>query len=169
MASSDLPADKSNDHFLVLILNDLSEIFNRIDHSFFHLASKMLYSFCFPLSLYVCVPSIPPLLVPPLLPGPLTSECPKAQPLVLLCLYIQLDDFIQYHNFKYHLCAFGTHISISSPVLSLEHQIQISSYWDFPGGTVVKNLPAMQGTRVRALVREEPTCHGATKPVHHNY
>ena len=27
----------------------------------------------------------------------------------------------------------------------------------------------MQGTRVRALVREDPTCHGATKPVHHNY
>ena len=29
-------------------------------------------------------------------------------------------------------------------------------------------LPA-QGTRVRALVREDPTCRGATKPVHHNY
>ena len=27
----------------------------------------------------------------------------------------------------------------------------------------------MQGTRVRALVREDPTCRGATKPVHHNY
>ena len=27
----------------------------------------------------------------------------------------------------------------------------------------------MQGTRVRALVREDPTCHGATKPVNHNY
>ena len=27
----------------------------------------------------------------------------------------------------------------------------------------------MQGTRVRALVREDPTCCGATKPVHHNY
>ena len=26
----------------------------------------------------------------------------------------------------------------------------------------------MQGTRVRALVREDPTCHGATKPVRHN-
>ena len=26
-----------------------------------------------------------------------------------------------------------------------------------------------QGTRVRALVREDPTCHGATKPVRHNY
>ena len=27
----------------------------------------------------------------------------------------------------------------------------------------------MQGTRVRAMVREDPTCRGATKPVHHNY
>ena len=27
----------------------------------------------------------------------------------------------------------------------------------------------MQGTQVRALVREDPTCHGATKSVYHNY
>ena len=27
----------------------------------------------------------------------------------------------------------------------------------------------MQGTRVRALVGEDPTCRGATKPVRHNY
>ena len=27
----------------------------------------------------------------------------------------------------------------------------------------------MQGTRVQALVREDPTFRGATKPVHHNY
>ena len=27
----------------------------------------------------------------------------------------------------------------------------------------------MQGTRVRALVREDTTCHGATKPERHNY
>ena len=30
------------------------------------------------------------------------------------------------------------------------------------------HLP-MQGTRVQALVREYPTCHGATKAVCHNY
>ena len=30
------------------------------------------------------------------------------------------------------------------------------------------HLP-MQGTRVRALVREDPTCRGAAKPVRHNY
>ena len=38
--------------FSVLILNDLPETLNRLDHSFFHLASKMLYS-CFPLTLHV--------------------------------------------------------------------------------------------------------------------
>ena len=27
----------------------------------------------------------------------------------------------------------------------------------------------MQGTPVRALVREDPTCRAATKPMHHNY
>ena len=27
----------------------------------------------------------------------------------------------------------------------------------------------MQGTWVRALVWEDPTCHGTTKPMHHNY
>ena len=42
-----------------------------------------------------------------------------------------------------------------------------------PGASLVAQrlricLP-MQGTRVRALVWEDPTCHGATKPVHHNY
>ena len=27
----------------------------------------------------------------------------------------------------------------------------------------------MQGTRVRALLWEDPTCRRATKPMHHNY
>ena len=27
----------------------------------------------------------------------------------------------------------------------------------------------MQGTQIQALVREDPTCHGATKPMRHNY
>ncbi|KAJ8788261.1 hypothetical protein J1605_022555 [Eschrichtius robustus] len=29
--------------------------------------------------------------------------------------------------------------------------------------------PPMRGTRVRALVWEDPTCRGATRPVSHNY
>ena len=44
----------------------------------------------------------------------------------------------------------------------------------FTGGTSLMvqwlriHLP-MQGTQVRALVQEDPTCRGATKPVRHNY
>ena len=42
-----------------------------------------------------------------------------------------------------------------------------------PGASLVAQwlricLP-MQGTRVRALVQEDPTCRGATRPVSHNY
>ena len=48
----------------------------------------------------------------------------------------------------------------------------------FPGGAVVKNQPAsqwlrirlpMQGTWVRTLVWEDPTCCGAIEPMRHNY
>ena len=43
---------------------------------------------------------------------------------------------------------------------------------DFPGASLVAQwlriCLAMQGTQVRALLREDPTCHGATKPVRHN-
>ena len=40
---------------------------------------------------------------------------------------------------------------------------------DFPGGAVVKNPPTKAGARVQALVQEDPTCRGATKPVRHDY
>ena len=40
---------------------------------------------------------------------------------------------------------------------------------DFPGAQWLRLRLPMQGTRVRALVREDPTCRGATKPMHHNY
>ena len=35
----------------------------------------------------------------------------------------------------------------------------------FTGGSVVKNPPALQETRVRSLIREDPMCCRATKPV----
>ena len=54
-------------------------------------------------------------------------------------------------------------------MLNEKSQTQKSTY----GASLVAQwlricLP-MQGTRVRALVWEGPTCHGATKPVRHNY
>ena len=55
------------------------------------------------------------------------------------------------------------------PLLYLLSNFIKTWFRDFPGGAVVKNPPANEGTRVRALVWEDPTCHGATKPVGHNY
>ena len=40
---------------------------------------------------------------------------------------------------------------------------------DFPGGTVVKNLPANAGNTGLSPGPGDPTCRGATKPVYHNY
>ena len=37
------------------------------------------------------------------------------------------------------------------------------------GGAADGNLPAVQGTRVRSLVLEDPTWSWATKPAGHNY
>ena len=40
---------------------------------------------------------------------------------------------------------------------------------DFPGNLVVKNLLAVQRGTCLILVRDDPTCLGATKPMYHNY
>ncbi|KAJ8776263.1 hypothetical protein J1605_015561 [Eschrichtius robustus] len=42
------------------------------------------------------------------------------------------------------------------------HETSLLAQW-------LRLLLPMQGTRVQALVREDPTCHGATKPMCHNY
>ena len=49
------------------------------------------------------------------------------------------------------------------------HRRRKQTYGDFSVGAVVKNPPAMQETWVQAMVWEDPTCRGTTKPVHHNY
>ena len=53
----------------------------------------------------------------------------------------------------------------------------MSTYWALSRTRLGSSLVAqwlrirlpMQGTQVWSLVREDPTCHGATKPMHHNY
>ena len=40
---------------------------------------------------------------------------------------------------------------------------------DFPGGLWLRIYLPMQESWVQSLVWEDPTCHGATKPVCHNY
>ena len=59
------------------------------------------------------------------------------------------------------------------PAVPCQSLARWSKKWGTPRTSLVARwlrirLP-MQGTRVRALVRENPTCHGATKPVRHNY
>ena len=73
--------------------------------------------------------------------------------------------------------------------INMEHLGGIRIYQRFiflGGGTIILNIKiilggaslvaqwlrvclAMQRTRVRALVWEDPTCRGATRPVSHNY
>ncbi|KAJ8781826.1 hypothetical protein J1605_010810 [Eschrichtius robustus] len=48
------------------------------------------------------------------------------------------------------------------PIKSYQYGTSLVAQW------LRIRLPT-QGTRVRALVREDPTCRGATKPVRHNY
>ena len=48
------------------------------------------------------------------------------------------------------------------PVFKTYHRASLVAQW------LRIHLP-MQGTWVRSLAWEDPTCHGATKPVRHNY
>ena len=49
-----------------------------------------------------------------------------------------------------------------SYVKKLYHRASLMAQW-------LRICLPMQGTQVRALVQEDPMCHGATKPVSHNY
>ena len=53
-----------------------------------------------------------------------------------------------------------------------ENKEMLKGWWGYGTSLVAQWLRIclpMQGTRVQALVREDPTCRGATKPVRHNY
>ena len=51
----------------------------------------------------------------------------------------------------------------------LKEVYKIVTFSGFPGGAVVKNPPANAGDTVRSMVRKDPSCRRATKPVLHNY
>ena len=64
-------------------------------------------------------------------------------------------------------------LSTPSAQFCSEPEIALKSILKISGTSLVAQwlrirLP-MQGTRVRSLVRGDPTCCGATKPVHHSY
>ena len=60
-------------------------------------------------------------------------------------------------------------ISRLESLLIKEIHIKIEGYWASLVTQRLRICLPMQGTRDRALVREDPTCHRATKPVSHNY
>ena len=76
------------------------------------------------------------------------------------------------HGYKIQLPYSHWNTEVISSLSTLNHlgfYFILKRHLDFPGGAVVKNPSANMGTRVRALVWEDPTCCGATKPVRHNY
>ena len=87
----------------------------------------------------------------------------------------EMDKFLEKHNL---LRLNQEEIeNINRPVTSNEIETVIKNLPTIkspgPGASLVAQwlrvcLP-MQGTRVRALVWEDPTCHGATGPVSHSY
>ena len=103
----------------------------------------------------------------PLCSGGLGLACFHDQLYFMCCLLMQ---------FQFHLFIYS---SIQWPpvqtIAMFEHTNQgvFSSYKTKRGTSLgaqwLRICLPMQGTWVRALVREDPTCRGATKPMHHNY
>ena len=62
--------------------------------------------------------------------------------------------------------------SKNSAILHVALPKQLESKYssrDFPGVQWLRIRLPMQGTWVQSLAQENPTCHGATKPMHCNY
>ena len=60
---------------------------------------------------------------------------------------------------------------ISENIFKEESLVPCQKTWQWASLVVqwLRICLPMQGTRVRALVWEDPTCRGATRPVTHNY
>ena len=79
-----------------------------------------------------------------LVPGASSSSQQSHRPINRLPVYIRLS-------------------WISSPAIkSIQRGTSLVAQW-------LRICLPMQGTQVRSLVWEDPTCRGAAKPVHHNY
>ena len=65
---------------------------------------------------------------------------------------------LEQHTFELHA---STHVWIFF-FNSKYYRASLVAQW-------LRILLPMQGTRAQALVREDPTCRGATKPPRHNY
>ena len=65
-------------------------------------------------------------------------------------------------------CEYSKEENTSCKLFSKETRIKYSSGASLVAQWIRICLP-MQGTQVRSLVWEDPTCRGATKPMRHNY
>ena len=86
-----------------------------------------------------------------------------------------LESILQHHNSKASILCHSVFLTALTSVHDYwvqkhtVHQNWIKKkYFGFPGGSVVKNLPASAGD-TGSLVWEYLTCCWAMKPVHHNY
>ena len=70
-------------------------------------------------------------------------------------LLVPPKDSIWFSNYRVHQ-------KLQESLLKIDPRASLVAQW------LGVPLP-MQGTRVRALVWEDPTCHGATEPMRHNY
>ena len=68
---------------------------------------------------------------------------------------------------------FPSHLAFSDTLfcVTFNHQVPAlkNDFWASLVAQWLRVCLPMQGTRVRALVWEDPTCRGATRPVSHNY
>ena len=87
---------------------------------------------------------------------------------LVYCKVIQLYTHTPTHTHTYTqvirqtFVVYNTHAQITFSLLNSHPRASLLVQW--LGIHLV-----MQGTRVQSQVREDPTCHGATKPLHHNY
>ena len=71
-----------------------------------------------------------------------------------------------------HVAMFNLHIDdklVGSSYVKTKVRLRIMGLRASLVAQWLRILLPVPGTRVRALVREDPTCHRATKPVSHNY
>ena len=75
------------------------------------------------------------------------------------------DDLHQKNNLIHTMVVGEFHVKITIKFIAIKMRLNRTSLvaqW-------LGILMPMQRTQVRALVQEDPTCHGATKPTSHNY
>ena len=90
--------------------------------------------------------------------GVQTNFCRRWICLYLDYTYTYVKDIKLYYLCPGYLCQ-----------LYLNEAVKIVCRWASLVAQWLRICLLMQGTRVRALVWEDPTCRGATRPVSHNY